>query len=176
MDSNVVKKSKTTMTDKQKAARCLNLAAGRKKRMEAIKQRKEKPDEYDISSNDGSIDESDSSDSSDNDAFVLTKAKKKILKSKKRDMNEGQLSRAHAKLPKSDNIRGDVDELKSMMIELANMQKKQHKASKKRSSKKSGGTKIVVLPQHVSAPVTTTQIRAYTDSSLDALRKSLGIL
>ena len=30
MDSNVVKKSKTTMTDKQKAARCLNLAAGRK--------------------------------------------------------------------------------------------------------------------------------------------------
>ena len=56
MDSNFVKKSKTTMTDKQKAARCLNLAAGRKKRMEAIKQRKEKPDEYDISSNDGSID------------------------------------------------------------------------------------------------------------------------
>ena len=62
-----------------------------------------------------------------------------------------------------------------MMIELANMQKKQHKASKKRSSKKSGGTKIAVLPQHASAPVTTSQIRAYTDSSLDALRKSLGI-
>ena len=174
MDSNVVKKPKTVMTDKQKAARCVNLAAGRKKRMEAIKQRKEKPDEYDISSNDGSIDEidsSDSSDSSDNDAFVLTKAKKKI----------GQKS--EAKIPmrksivssKSDNLRGDVDELKSMMIELANMQKKQHKASKKRSSKKSGGSKIVVLPQHASAPVTTSQIRAYTDSSLDALRKSLGI-
>ena len=177
MDSNEVNKPKRVMTDKQKAARCLNLAAGRKKRMEAIKQKKEKPDEYDISSNDGSIDESDSSDdlSSDNDAFVLTKAKKKsgkteslqkILKSKKRE----------AKLPKSDNLRGDVDELKSMMIELANMQKKQHKASKKRSSKKSGGTKIVVLPQHASAPVTTSQIRAYTDSSLDALKKSLGIL
>ena len=43
------------MTDKQKAARCLNLAAGRQKRMRAKKQRKEKPDEYDISSNDGSI-------------------------------------------------------------------------------------------------------------------------
>ena len=176
MDSNEVNKPKRVMTDKQKAARCLNLAAGRKKRMEAIKQKKEKPDEYDISSNDGSIDESDSSDdlSSDNDAFVLTKAKKKsgkteslqkILKSKKRE----------AKVPKSDNLR-DVDELKSMMIELANMQKKQHKASKKRSSKKSGGTKIVVLPQHASAPVTTSKIRAYTDSSLDVLRKSLGIL
>ena len=74
MDSNVVKKLKSIMTEKQKSARCLNLAAGRKKRMEAIKQRKEKPDKYDISSNDGSIDESDSSDSSDNDAF---KAKKR---------------------------------------------------------------------------------------------------
>ena len=50
MDSNVVKKPKTVMTDKKKTARCENLAAGRKKRMEAIKQRKEKPDEYDISS------------------------------------------------------------------------------------------------------------------------------
>ena len=101
MDSNEVTasrlaKPKRVMTDRQKAARCLNLAVGRKKRMEAIKQKKEKPDEYDISSNDGSIDESDSSDdlSSDNDDFVLTKAKKKsgkteslqkILKSKKRE-------------------------------------------------------------------------------------------
>ena len=175
MDSNKVNKPKRVMTDKQKSARCLNLAAGRKKRMDAIKQKKEKPDEYDISSNDGSIDESESSDSSDNDAFVLTKAKKrsgktdalqKQLKSKKRE----------TKQPTSDNLRGDVDELKSMMIELANMQKKQHKASKKRSSKKSGGTKIVVLPQQTSAPVTASQIRAHTDSSLDALRKSLGIL
>ena len=63
-----------------------------------------------------------------------------------------------------------------MMIELANMQKKQHKASKKRSSKKSGGTKIVVLPQHAPPPITASQTRAYTDSSLDVLRKSLGIL
>ena len=173
MDSNEVNKPKRVMTDKQKEARCLNLATGRKKRMDAIKQKKEKPDEYDISSNDGSIDESESSDSSDNDAFVLTKAKKrsgktealqKQLKSKKRE----------TKQPTSDNLRGDVDELKSMMIELASMQKKQHKASKRRSSKK--GTKIVVLPQHAPQPVTASQTRAYTDSSLDVLRKSLGIL
>ena len=174
MDSNVVKKPKTVMTDKQKAARCVNLAAGRKKRMEAIKQRKEKPDEYDISSNDGSIDESDSSDSSDNDAFVLTKAKKKSGKTESLQKNL-KSKKQNPKLPIGDNLRDDVDELKSM-IELANMQKKQHKASKKRSSKKSGGTKIVVLPQHASAPVITSQIRAYTDSSLDALKKSLGIL
>ena len=65
MDSNIVNKPKRAMTDKQKTARCLNLAAGRKKRMEAM--------------NHGQIDESDSSDdlSSDNDAFVLTKAKEK---------------------------------------------------------------------------------------------------
>ena len=159
-------KPKRVMTDKQKSARCLNLAAGRKKRMDAIKQKKEKPGKHDISSND------ESSDLSDNDAFVLTKAKKrsgktealqKQLKSKKRE----------TKQPTSDNLRGDV---KSMMIELANMQKKQHKASKKRSSKKSGGTKIVVLPQHAPQPVTASQTRAYTDSSLDVLRKSLGIL
>ena len=165
-------KPKRVMTDKQKTARCLNLAAGRKKRMDAIKQKKEKPDEYDISSNDGSIDESESSDSSDNDAFVLTKAKqtkKTIPDHRKKITNK---TKSH----KENNLRGDVDELKSMMIELANMQKKQHKASKKRSSKKSGGTKIVVLPQQTSAPVTASQIRAHTDSSLDALRKSLGIL
>ena len=171
MDSNKVNKPKRVMTDKQKSARCLNLAAGRKKRMDAIKQKKEKPDEYDISSNDGSIDESDSSDSSDNDAFVLTKAKQKktIPDHHKKITNK-------KKSNKDNNLRGDVDELKSMMIELANMQKKQHKASKKRSSKKSGGTKIVVLPQHAPQPVTASQTRAYTDSSLDVLRKSLGIL
>ena len=90
MDSNKVNKPKRVMTDKQKAARCLNLAAGRKKRMEAIKQKKEKPDEYDISSNDGSIDESD-----DDDAFVLTKAKQKkktILDHRKKITNKKKIT------------------------------------------------------------------------------------
>ena len=160
------------MTDEQKSARCLNSAAGRKKRMDAMKQKKEKPDEYDISSNDGSIDESDSSDSSDNDAFVLTKAKQ----TKKTIPDHHKKITNKKKSNKDNNLRGDVDDLESMMIKLANMQKKQHKASKKRSSKKSGETKIVVLPQNASTPNTTSQIRAYTDSSLDALRKSLGIL
>ena len=116
MDSNEVTasrlaKPKRVMTDKQKAARCLNLAAGRKKRMDAIKQNKEKPDEYDISSNDGSIDESESCDSSDNDAFVLTKAKqtkKTIPDHRKKITNK---TKSH----KENNLRGDVDELKSMM-------------------------------------------------------------
>ena len=63
MDKNEVGKAhkpKITMTEKQKAARNANLANGRKKRMEMLKQKKEqKPKEYDISSNDWSLDESD---------------------------------------------------------------------------------------------------------------------
>ena len=103
-------------------------------------------------------------------AFVLTKAKqtKKTISDPHKKITDNKKSH------KDNNLRGDVDELKSMMIELANMQKKQHKASKKRSSKKRGGTKIVVLPQNATSA--TAQVRAHTDSSLDALRRSLGIL
>ena len=51
-----------------------------------------------------------------------TESLQKNLKSKK----------SESELPIGDNLRGDVDDLESMMIKLANMQKKQHKASKKR--------------------------------------------
>ena len=79
-----------------------------------LKQKKEqKPEEYDISSNDGSLDESDSSSDSD-DAFVISKAKER-RKSKQTEP------------PSNNNLRGDVDELKTMILELANMQKKQNK-------------------------------------------------
>ena len=140
------------MTEKQKGARIANLANGRKKRMEMLKQKKEqKPEEYDISSNDGSLDESDSSSDSE-DAFVISKAKKKNAKTEP---------------PSNNNLRGDVDELKTMILELANMQKKQNKSVRK--SRPSGGTKIVVLPQNTSGG---SQSKA-ADDYMEKLRKSI---
>ena len=128
MDKNEVGKAhkpKITMTEKQKAARIANLANDRKKRMEMIKQKKEqKPEEYDISSNDGSVDESDSSSDSD-DAFVISKAKKKNAKTITPKEQRKSKKTEH---PSDNNIRGDVDELKTMILELANMQKKQNKS------------------------------------------------
>ena len=174
MDSNKVK-PKRTMTEKQKAARIANLANGRKKRMEMIKHKKEQsssalPEEYDISSNDGSLDESDSSSDSDNDAFVISKAKKKQTKpvtrkekhSPDRNLKEHKSKSNHP----NENLKGEVDELKSMIIELANMQKKQNKTVRK--SRPSGGTKIVVLPQHTSGGGAKTN-----DDDMEKLRKSI---
>ena len=163
-------KPKITMTEKQKAARIANLANGRKKRMEMIKQKKErKSEEYDISSNDGSLDESESSSDSD-DAFVTSKAKKRsgktdamleMLKKDERPVKEHKLKNLN------DGLKGEVDELKNMIIELANMQKKQHKTARK--SRPSGGTKIVVLPQNTSGG---SQSKA-ADDYMEKLRKSI---
>ena len=167
MDKNEVGKAdkpKITMTEKQKAARIANLANGRKMRMEMLKQKKEqKPEEYDISSNDGSLDESDSSSDSD-DAFVISKAKKKNAKT------VAPVERKKSKKtepPSDNNLRGDVDELKTMILELANMQKKQNKSVRK--SRPSGGTKIVVLPQNTSGG---SQSKA-ADDYMEKLRKSI---
>ena len=65
---------------KQKAARKSNLAKGRGKRMETIKQKKEdtKNEEYDISSNDGDNDVDESS--SDDDLIISRKKPTKIGK------------------------------------------------------------------------------------------------
>ena len=165
MDKNEVGKAhkpKITMTEKQKAARIANLANGRKKRMEMLKQKKEqKPEEYDISSNDGSLDESDSSSDSE-DAFVISKAKKKNAKTV--TPKERRKSKK-TEPPSNNNLRGDVDELKTMILELANMQKKQNKTVRK--SRPSGGTKIVVLPQNTSGGAKVS------DDYMEKLRKSI---
>ena len=160
-------KPKRTMTEKQKAARMANLANGRKKRMEMIKQKKEqKPEEYDLSSNDGSIDESDSSSDSDNDAFVISKAKKKQAIPVK-EKEKASRSSHKSKSKNNDNLKGEVEQLKSMMFELASYQKKQNKTA--RRSRPSGGTKIVVLPQNTSGG---SQTKA-ADDYMEKLRKSI---
>jgi len=57
-----------------------------------------------------------------------------------------------------------------MIFELANIQKKQNKATLKQTKKKTGGTKIVVLPQNTSPQANLVNI-----SEMDRLKKSLGM-
>ena len=160
VDSKPLKK---VMTDKQKNARLLNLEKGRLERKETLKQKQEsKGEEYNLSS-----DESESNESeSDNDAFVISR-KKKIVP---RDVVErSRKSIQMERDPKNhDNLQKDFDELKGMVQELANMQKKQ--AAKSKSKRSNGGTKIVVLPQNTSS---NNNNRSSNDSVMDALRKSL---
>lgn len=159
------------MTEKQKAARNLNLKKAREKRAELTKKKYEaKNEEYDLSSNDETID-SDSSES--DDAFILSKKKKTTKPKHKIPLEEKKKNRGMA----DTNMifqKNEIDELKNMIYQLATAQKKQNKALKKEPKRSSGGTKIVVLPQPNTPP--PTQIRAHTDSSLEVLRKSLGIM
>lgn len=167
------KKVKRVMTEKQKAARLANLARGRKKRLENIQQKKEvKPtEEYDLSSQSDS--ETDSDVSSDNDAFIISKAKKaKRAKTKEPPVKEKKTRFVVGKEKRreiDDGLRTDVDELKFMVMELAELQKKQNKKTRKQTEKKSGGTKIVVLPQSNNNNTT----KPPHGDLMEALRKSL---
>ncbi|HRP37659.1 MAG TPA: hypothetical protein PLS50_07680 [Candidatus Dojkabacteria bacterium] len=164
MEVPLEKKPKRQLTDKQKAARIDNLAKGRKKRMEMIKQKREmKEQEYDISS-DESYD-SDSSSGSDNDAFVISKAKKKPMTIREPPQKQKRHISKHA--PTDTHLRQDVDELKNMIIELASMQKKQHK-ERREPKRSSGGTKIVVLPQQGAGAQPK-----HNDDYMEKLRKSI---
>lgn len=158
VDSKPLKK---VMTDKQKNARLLNLEKGRLKRKETLKQKQEsKGEEYNLSS-----DESESNESeSDNDAFVISRKKKYVPKDVviKSQKNSNKCSNDDTY-----NLKKDFDELRSMVEELATLQKKQAKTKTKRSS---GGTKIVVLPQNSSQG----NGRSVNESNaIEALRRSL---
>lgn len=150
------------ITDKQKAARMANLAAGRKKRMEQLKQKKEakKEEEYDLSSNE----ENDSSSESDNDAFIISKKK-----SGKTSVLKKIIKQESPKEDKSAKLKNELDELRNIVTDMALMQKKQHKATRKQTNRPSGGTKIVVLPQAQGG----SNQSGPSDSVMDALRRSL---
>ena len=164
------KPTKRKMTDKQKTARLANLERGRKKRMESLKQKKDKEKEpkqveYDLNSNSSSS--MSSSDESDNDAFIISKRLKKGTKK----VEASHKKQKSAKGEDFNSIRSDVDELKNMIFDLASLQKKQNKrSSQKREGGRSGGTKIVVLPQNSSPNQSQNKVN---DSVLEALRKSL---
>ena len=141
------------ITDKQKAARKANLAKGREKRMETIKQKKEdtKNEEYDISSNDG---DNDADESLSDDDLIISRKKPTKTKQLKKDDN---------------SFKNEWDELKNMVIDLATLQKKQNKQNQQKRS--NGEIKIVVLPntQTQQQPEQTTQ----SNHLIDAVRRSL---
>ena len=166
--------TKHKMTDKPKAARLANLERGRKKRMEFLKQKKDKEKEpkqveYDLNSNSSSS--MSSSDESDNDTFIISKRPKKGGLGSARKVEASHKKQKSEKGEDFNSIRSDVDELKNMIFDLASLQKKQNKrSSQKRKGGRSGGTKIVVLPQNSSPNQSQNKVN---DSVLEALRKSL---
>ncbi len=172
-----VQKPKRKITEKQKIARLANLARGRQKRQEMVKQKREQK-EYDLSSDDDSFDSESNSDCSE-DAFIISKAQKKTKPSKpvsaRRQNNHPTFEQSKdSKVRKNDNdndLKNEVNELKNIVFELANMQKKQNKTSR-RQTKKSGGTKLILLPQNTPAP----QTKPLAGIDLLELRKSLGML
>lgn len=153
------------MTEKQKAARMDNLAKGRKKRAEMLKQKKEgKVDDNDETS----YDDSSSNSSSDSEAFTLSKVKRSkkvpVKETKSRKQKNDPLDRPYS--------RQESDELKQALIEVLNMQKKQNKTVK-RQSKRPAGNVIVNVPQ-ASGAGAQPQVKTYTDHELQ-MRKSLGM-
>ncbi len=154
------KKPKKVMTDKQKAARNANLVKARQKRKESLKEKHEsKEQEYDLTDSELSSDSD-----SDNDAFVISRKKKFVPKE--------VVMKSQRVVKKTDdhenNLKKDFDELKCMVEELANMQKKQ--AVRKKNKRSSGGTKIVLLPQTSSQGSGRNSI---DNSVMEQLRKSL---
>ncbi|HRP37416.1 MAG TPA: hypothetical protein PLS50_06435, partial [Candidatus Dojkabacteria bacterium] len=101
-------KKVVTITEKQKAARAANLEKGRAKKREKLltkgKQKEEEPthDEYEV---DDSEDEYEAS--SDEETFVISKQKPKKTKTMKEKPSS-----------QNDSLRGEVEELKNMMLQL----------------------------------------------------------
>ena len=146
------KKPKKAMTKKQEAARLENLARGRKKRMDMLKEKKETV-EYDLSSNDYEQSGSDSDDGYD-------LIKKKSVKKEKPKKEEKE----HKDKPKEEKLhdfRNELDELKNIMIDIAKVQKKQSKRKTHRDK--------IIIPIPQSTPQTKTQ----NESMIEALRRSL---
>ena len=153
------KPKRRAMTEKQEAARKANLAKGRQKRAEMAKLKKEAP-QYDIES------ESDSStdSSSDSDAFILSKKRptKRVKKSKSKDKKSQKVSDDYAR-------KHEIDEIRSILIDVVKNQKKRQTKSRKR-----GGTQVVVngvVPQNI--PTVPSVPVKVNDSYLESLRKTI---
>jgi hypothetical protein len=168
MDSTQSKrKIPRNMTEKQRAARLANLAAGRKKRMELLQMKKDGKQEYDLSSESDNVSSGDSG--SESDAFIISKKKpKKTVKHQKLTTKD-----KHKTPPNRENedkfLNNKVDRLEYIIEKMVTMQEKQNKVARKQAKKPSGGgTKIVVLPNSTG----NTQAKV-NDTMMEALRKSL---
>ena len=112
-------KTRKPITEKQRAARLANLASGRKKRMEAAlakkglvsqKQQHEEATDYDTDYD---------TDESSSEGFVISKKKQTRVRPRT-DVEPNDLR----------SLRGDFDELKDIVKQMAILQKKSRKRSK----------------------------------------------
>ncbi len=159
-------KPKRIITDKQKAARTANLANARKKKAELLKQKAEsKKIESDFESESDSSSDSSSDESSDSEAFTISKSRsKKVVPVKKLKK---------VKIP----VSNEVQDLKSLVLELATMNKQQHKKIKKESKK--GGNVNLILPPNQPVSAQPSAIPGMNhgnrpmDPYLESLRKNI---
>ena len=151
--------NKKVLTDAQKAARLKNIQKASKVRMQNINERKKvkEQEEYDLSSNEEN--ESSSESISKKKPTKKTEVVEKTIKPRVSDRTFDD---------KSDKLRNELDELRNIVTDMALMQKKQHKATRKQTNRTSGGTKIVVLPQSQASNQSGP-----SDTVMDALRRSL---
>ncbi len=161
------------MTDKQKTARLANLERGRKIRMESVKQKKEskqaKDTEYNLSSDNSTQDESDSE--SDNGDFILSRKKKSVKqKTPKKQVSDNPKIQSNDKYL---DLGKDVDELRNIVMELANIQKKQNKAVKNAKKQTSGSGKKTINNIVLPSGGQNSPAKLTNDSVMDALRRSL---
>ena len=132
------KKPKKTISEKQKAARTANLAVGRAKRLENIKNKKSPASSYEIESSESEASESESDDDIE---FTLSK--------KKKETREKPKPKKESKPAKVDNkLQEDVNQLKTLTAQLIELPKK--KAKKK--PRKEPSNKLIVHPPQGGAP------------------------
>lgn len=130
MSEEKPKKTKQVISDRQKEARRINLAKGRAARQAKYEKRKsEKKHEYNIDS--GSSEEDDEIDL---DSYVLSKKEKE--KSKDNDEDK-EVKKEKKKTVEDDSLKQELKELREIVFEVA---------KQKKQKRKSGGTKIVLLP------------------------------
>ncbi len=164
-------KTKRVITEKQKAARTANLANARKKKAELLKQKaSSKKVESDFESLSDSSSDSSSDESSDSEAYTISKSKSKSKKA------------VPVKKPKKIKIpvNNEVQDLKSLVLELATMNKQQHKKINRESKKqKSGGNVNLILPQNNPVSAQPSAIPGMNhgnrpmDPYLESLRKNI---
>lgn len=136
-DTKKVRKPNTRGLENKREKAKANLAVGRAKRQQMIKERKEQAaQEYDV-------DTSESDSESDAEDYVLSKKPKaKVTKTQDTD------------------IRIEVNEMKSVLAELVQMQKK-HKKPKEKTN-----TKIVVLQPN-------NEIKPKKDTAMDSFQERM---
>ena len=157
MEEQKPKRVRKPITEKQRAARLANLASGRKKRMEAAKAKKQSNQHEEATDYD-----TDDTDESSSEGFVISKKKQTRVRPRT-DVEPNDLR----------SLRGDFDELKDIVKQMAILQKKSRKRSKSVPVPlpQREATNVIVVGGSATKPE-VTQSRAQ-DDYMAKLRKTI---